>query len=378
MLADDWADVATQLKTYFDGCSQKVQQSLAETAKRRTRVLADALLLSCNLHMLGDLPIHRRRQLRVAVQTALKTAGYPVSDDAFKDESLFALAVADIEDRGAWQVLATDCCVPLGFVYELFFMLSESGPVVLLHDDWGLGHHLLKRALYSSKDVSIVHCAKLATAIPGLQKLGVDRLLLVHDGLTRGLAYDSGTLLKRLSNTPLQIPTSRQSDPTEDDEKATVQFTLGQRCRYIFLRPAVDAACRFTGRGAGLVDVVDCRLDDSDSQELWIAINKIFYKNLLPDLHEKWLELATTWHMHLSEQERTDKSIEKRLKQLTTPEDLTRDTMASLGELLQHRHNPHDTFKEYLVLVNQHQLLVSYSNALAIVWCLYSRSSMEV
>ena len=352
---------AEKIKLYIDGCGKIAQASLIEIAKRKETAFADSIYLSALLHYFSYFPIQSRKQMRILVQNILKELNIPVYETDTKEDGklveLYSLALDEIEDEPRWHAISADYFISSACVYELFFLLCYSENAILLLDNWGISSEIIKTVVASERDFSQIYCSKLCAYPLSAYKKNINQLMFVYDAKSSGLTYDSGliqkTLCERHYNTKLL-------------NEATTCLGITSKCKTIFVQPAVDQINKYKGSDFD-IQLINGKLEEYEGHELWIGINQVFYKNLLPEIHEKWLEVISQWQEQMKIENELDQELIGIFKEINNIEDMSLEKMTKISEVVCQKKDPAEIFKEYQSITTQHPLLASYSNALSIV-----------
>ena len=350
---------ATAIKGYFENCGKYAIDTLNEVTKRKISNLADSILLSATLHFLGSLPIQTRIKYRKIIQESLKSIGIQTYDYDTKEDlkwiELYSLVLDEIEDEPKWQALSVNCCISSVFVYETVFLLAYSTNTIILNDNWGITYEILKNLVLNECDYTQIFGSKLCSYSLSLYKLNLsnNHIVVINDSSGSGLSYDSGLIKKLFLNRNSQ--SCVETTPL-NAQQSTICLGITSQNKAIILQPDSKD-----------IQSINGKLCDYENHELWVGINQIFYKNLLPDIYEKWMETLSKWQDLIKNDKGLEIEVAKIFRNINNVSDMDLAIMTKLAEIVGNKPDPSIVFKEYQGITTQHPLLASYSNALSMV-----------
>ena len=368
-IVDQQYNSGSTLNKYLSKYQHKLTEAINGLKNKTNCVIGNSIILAAEIVFFASFDYKQRKQFKVKMKSVLDEMNSPLFavtsfDDSHDDQliELYSLCLDQIEDYTEWHSIAISNYVYYGEMIELFFhYYFNPYNAVVLYDSWGIFREMLSKML-SKEDTREFYGSKLCsitakTQIDSRQNLTIS----YYDIFTKCLNYDSNMKkVNELIMDPFLIKL-----PYDDKRNMP---------KSIFMMPNFSDSISLNNAIAGF-PLLNCSLEPGDPNELWIGINKIFYKNLLPEMHDDWNKQVSKWQAAMREKERIVKIIDKQVLGIISKEDLTIETLELIGKNVTAASEAMkagtESSKAYQELTTQHQLLASFSNALAIVSNLY-------
>ena len=346
-------EISDSVKPYFVSKLANVKAALAEIEKRKARLQSDSILLSLTQHYLGALPFDERKKIRESIQKRL----LPEAGKCDLGEVFAVCFDGVVESARKLQLRAAENYVSCDFMGEFLFLLGcdKEASTVLLQDDWGIASEVARSVIGKERDLEAVFCSKLGAQGFLNHKLRADGIVAIYDSLGQGLSYDSDTVIRSFGSlSPMP-------------SRLTILPSIASRLKCVIFQPNLCGGEKLRTVLKQGASVINAKIEGAEANELGVAVNKIFYRNLLPELHEKWSETFFSWKAKLQEEHDADRRIEQLLQGVGGIEDYTFEKINLMAGDIKERPDAYEEYKEYKNITMQHPLLASYSNALAIV-----------
>ncbi len=349
---DQIYDISESVKSYFSAKQTELKTALTDIEGRRKRLPIDSLILSATQQYLGGVPFEQRRRIRQSIQKRL------MPDSESDVAGTFALCFDGVvEDARKVTLRAAEHYVSPEFLGELLFMLScGAEKAVILRDDWGIASEVARGILTRERDIESVFCSKLGAQGFVKYKIQAEGTVAIYDGLGKGLAYDSGLVVGSIGE-----------NVAGSAARYTIIPSLSERLKCIIVQSGLSSGETLRSAMKSGVKLLNAEVGPAETNDMGVAINKIFYKNLLPELYERWREVLAQWKARAQEEQEAERRLETQLLEIHKVEDFSFLALSRIADDLKDKPDTLAAYKEYKTIAMQHPLLASYSNALSIV-----------
>jgi len=333
---------AENCEPHFSSKSLRIEYEIEKCRKMLDFSLSDSILISSYLIYTNILAPEERNLIFAKLCSKIAEFNIKIMDNENIKKHLVEIMEMLAFNKGIEKSKLSMWALDSGFsqdlIMEIIFGIIYSENPVILVDENGIFSEICEDLFGKYENIYKIYGSKISNLELFENKIMTKNTIFLYDIFTHGLVYNSEIILQKIQENTIS-------------GRIIIFITTPLNLAYI--------PSNFT--------VLNCKNEHTNLNTF--KITEIMYKNILPEIYEKWLVSINEWKNFILSEQKVENQIETKLTKINETEDYTLKLMMQiLDEYGENLENSAVILSKCKNILNEHQLLNTYSTALAIVF----------